>query len=95
VIYRVLERQKVVEVLHIRHGARKKFQAADFEGSAGAVRDRPRLHLAYISKKLRKAGANSPPHVVKVGFVKIMSLKSVKKATGCGSSMRASPGCVL
>jgi len=29
VIYRVLERQKVVEVLHIRHGARKKFQAAD------------------------------------------------------------------
>jgi toxin ParE1/3/4 len=26
VIYRVLERQKVVEVLHIRHGARKKFR---------------------------------------------------------------------
>jgi mRNA-degrading endonuclease RelE of RelBE toxin-antitoxin system len=24
VIYRVLEKQKVVEVLHIRHGARKK-----------------------------------------------------------------------
>jgi plasmid stabilization system protein ParE len=29
VIYRVLERQKVVEVLHIRHGARRKFRAAD------------------------------------------------------------------
>ena len=26
VIYRVLERQKQVEVLHIRHGARRKFQ---------------------------------------------------------------------
>jgi toxin ParE1/3/4 len=31
VIYRVLERRKVVEVLHIRHGARKKFQMADLE----------------------------------------------------------------
>lgn len=30
VIYRVLERQKVVEVLHVRHGARKRFQGRDF-----------------------------------------------------------------
>ena len=29
VIYRVLERQKRVEVLHIRHGARRKFKAPD------------------------------------------------------------------
>jgi toxin ParE1/3/4 len=29
VIYRVLERKKVVEVLHVRHGARKKFGASD------------------------------------------------------------------
>jgi hypothetical protein len=29
VIHRVLERQKVVEVLQVRHGARKKFQAGD------------------------------------------------------------------
>jgi plasmid stabilization system protein ParE len=30
-IYRVLEKQKLVEVLHIRHGARREFTAADFE----------------------------------------------------------------
>jgi toxin ParE1/3/4 len=29
VIYRVLERRKVVEVLHIRHGARNRFRASD------------------------------------------------------------------
>jgi toxin ParE1/3/4 len=29
VIFRVLERQKVVEVLHIRHGARRKLKASD------------------------------------------------------------------
>jgi plasmid stabilization system protein ParE len=29
VIYRVLEKQKQVEVLHIRHGARRKFAASD------------------------------------------------------------------
>jgi toxin ParE1/3/4 len=29
VIYRILERQKCVEVLHIRHGARRKIQGAD------------------------------------------------------------------
>jgi mRNA-degrading endonuclease RelE of RelBE toxin-antitoxin system len=29
VIYRVLEKQKLVEVLHIRHGARRKFKASD------------------------------------------------------------------
>ena len=28
-IYRVLERQKQVEVLHIRHGARRKIKVAD------------------------------------------------------------------
>ena len=28
-IYRVQERQKQVQVLHIRHGARRKFKAAD------------------------------------------------------------------
>jgi plasmid stabilization system protein ParE len=31
VIYRVLEREKRVEVLHIRHGARRGFEAADLE----------------------------------------------------------------
>jgi toxin ParE1/3/4 len=30
VIYRVLEKDKRVEVLHIRHGARKRFRAFDF-----------------------------------------------------------------
>lgn len=29
VIYRVLETRKVVEVLHIRHGARNKFRTSD------------------------------------------------------------------
>jgi toxin ParE1/3/4 len=29
VIYRVIEKRKVVEVLHIRHGARKKFRATE------------------------------------------------------------------
>jgi plasmid stabilization system protein ParE len=29
VIFRVIEKRKVVEVLHIRHGARKKLQASD------------------------------------------------------------------
>lgn len=29
VIYRVLEKQKQVEVLHIRHGARDEFKTAD------------------------------------------------------------------
>jgi len=29
VIYRVLERQKRVEVLHIRHGARRRFEPSD------------------------------------------------------------------
>ena len=29
VIYRVLEKQKQVEVLHIRHGARRKFKTSD------------------------------------------------------------------
>jgi plasmid stabilization system protein ParE len=29
VIYRVIERQRVVQVLHVRHGARKGFRAAD------------------------------------------------------------------
>jgi plasmid stabilization system protein ParE len=29
VIYRVLERQKQVEVLHIRHGARQKLKSSD------------------------------------------------------------------
>ena len=31
VIYRVLARQKHVEVLHIRHGARREFKASDLE----------------------------------------------------------------
>jgi toxin ParE1/3/4 len=30
-IYRVLEKQKQVEVLHIRHGARRRFRGADVE----------------------------------------------------------------
>jgi toxin ParE1/3/4 len=30
VIYRVLEKQKLVEVLHIRHGARRKLKPSDF-----------------------------------------------------------------
>jgi plasmid stabilization system protein ParE len=29
VIYRVLEMQKRVEVLHIRHGARRRFKGSD------------------------------------------------------------------
>ena len=29
VIYRILERRKQVDVLHIRHGARRKFRASD------------------------------------------------------------------
>jgi toxin ParE1/3/4 len=29
VIFRVLERQKLVEVLHVRHGARRKFKTSD------------------------------------------------------------------
>jgi len=28
-IYRVLERQKQIEVLHIRHGARRSFRESD------------------------------------------------------------------
>jgi toxin ParE1/3/4 len=31
VIYRVLERQKQVEVLHIRHGARRKLKSSDLK----------------------------------------------------------------
>ncbi|MGA2206398.1 MAG: type II toxin-antitoxin system RelE/ParE family toxin [Terracidiphilus sp.] len=31
VIYRVFERRKAVEVLHIRHGARRRFQASDMK----------------------------------------------------------------
>ena len=31
VIYRVAERQKLVEVLHIRHGARQMFKAPDLK----------------------------------------------------------------
>ena len=30
-IYRVLEKQKQVEVLHIRHGARRRFKGSDVE----------------------------------------------------------------
>jgi toxin ParE1/3/4 len=33
VIFRVLERQKQVEVLHIRHGARRKFKPPDLPTS--------------------------------------------------------------
>jgi plasmid stabilization system protein ParE len=29
VIYRVMEKQKRVDILHVRHGARKKLQSAD------------------------------------------------------------------
>jgi len=31
VIYRVLEKQKEIEVLHIRHGARQRLKASDVE----------------------------------------------------------------
>ena len=31
VIYRILEKQKLVEILHIRHGARRGFKASDIE----------------------------------------------------------------
>jgi plasmid stabilization system protein ParE len=31
VIYRVLEKQKLIEVLHVRHGARQEFLASDLE----------------------------------------------------------------
>ena len=31
VIYRVLEKQKLVEILHIRHGARREFSASELE----------------------------------------------------------------
>jgi plasmid stabilization system protein ParE len=31
VIYRIMERQKRVEVLHIRHGARRRFTASDLK----------------------------------------------------------------
>jgi plasmid stabilization system protein ParE len=31
VIYRILEKQKLIEVLHIRHGARREFAASDLE----------------------------------------------------------------
>jgi toxin ParE1/3/4 len=34
VIYRVLERQRRVEILHIRHGARRQFKGADFESDS-------------------------------------------------------------
>jgi plasmid stabilization system protein ParE len=30
-IFRVLEKQKRVEVLHVRHGARRRFKDADVE----------------------------------------------------------------
>lgn len=30
VIYRVLEKQQIIEVLHIRHGVRQKFRPTDF-----------------------------------------------------------------
>ena len=36
VIYRVRERQKKVEVLHIRHGARRRLRASDILQAAGA-----------------------------------------------------------
>jgi toxin ParE1/3/4 len=32
VIYRILERPRRVEILHIRHGARREFKAPDLEG---------------------------------------------------------------
>jgi toxin ParE1/3/4 len=31
VIYRILERQRRVEILHVRHGARRKFRRSDLE----------------------------------------------------------------
>jgi toxin ParE1/3/4 len=31
VLYRILEKQKLVEVLHIRHGARQRFAPSDLE----------------------------------------------------------------
>ncbi|MGA3159847.1 MAG: type II toxin-antitoxin system RelE/ParE family toxin [Terracidiphilus sp.] len=31
VIYRILDKQKLVEVLHVRHGARREFTASDLE----------------------------------------------------------------
>jgi plasmid stabilization system protein ParE len=31
VIYLVIERQKEVDILHIRHGARQEFKTADLE----------------------------------------------------------------
>jgi plasmid stabilization system protein ParE len=34
VIYRVLEKQKRVEALHIRHGARHRMKASDLDGDA-------------------------------------------------------------
>jgi len=34
VIYRILERQRRVEILHIRHGARGKFKASDLEAGS-------------------------------------------------------------
>jgi plasmid stabilization system protein ParE len=34
VIYRVLEKQKQVEVLHIRHGARRRMKASDLDEDA-------------------------------------------------------------
>jgi len=33
-IYRVLERQRRVEILHIRHGARQEFKASDLEADS-------------------------------------------------------------
>lgn len=34
VIFRILERQQRVEILHIRHGAQRKFKAPDFEAGS-------------------------------------------------------------
>jgi toxin ParE1/3/4 len=34
VIYRIIESMKRVEILHIRHGARRKFKRSDLEGSS-------------------------------------------------------------
>jgi toxin ParE1/3/4 len=36
VIYRVMEKQKRVEVLHIRHGARQQFKTSDLEQTGPA-----------------------------------------------------------
>jgi toxin ParE1/3/4 len=33
VIYRIMEKQKRVEILHIRHGARQRFKRSEFEGN--------------------------------------------------------------